>query len=40
MNKFKNGKTKRAVEPTPFLKKIAAYQFLIFKKQKTIKKQK
>jgi hypothetical protein len=26
MNKFKNRKTKRAVEHTPFLKKIAACQ--------------
>jgi hypothetical protein len=26
MNKFKNQKTKRAVEHTPFLKKIAACQ--------------
>jgi hypothetical protein len=26
MNKFKNRKTKRAVEHTPFLKKIATYQ--------------
>jgi hypothetical protein len=26
MNKFKNRKTKRAVEHSPFLKKIAAYQ--------------
>ena len=28
MNKFKNRKTKRAVEHSPFLKKIATYQWV------------